>query len=228
MQLKALTAALLLAAAVIPAQAEDYNWSGLYAGAHAGYAWGNAEHTQTNGGMPFGPFGYSPEGMFGGATGGINWQVSQIVFGIEADVGYLDLSGEGRIPSSTPPHYQALEIEGGLYALLGGRVGFAWDRTLIYAKGGRVYLDGAASQATTKPGFQTQASGNLDGWAYGGGVEHAFTDRISLKLEYLHFDFGRVAGSQTSITDPPIGFVYENATDVSADTVKIGVNFKIN
>jgi outer membrane immunogenic protein len=49
---------------------------------------------------------------------------------------------------------------------------------------------------------------------------------VSLKLEYLHFDFGRQGGDQTSVSDPPIGFVYKNTADLTADSVKPGVNFK--
>jgi hypothetical protein len=35
-------------------------------------------------------------------------------------------------------------------------------------------------------------------------------------------------GLQTSVSDPPIGFVYKNRTDVDADTVKLGVNYRFN
>jgi hypothetical protein len=47
----------------------------------------------------------------------------------------------------------------------------------------------------------------------------------SLKAEYLHFDFGSEQGDQTSISDPPIGHVYENWTVLDADTFKVGINY---
>jgi outer membrane immunogenic protein len=60
----------------------------------------------------------------------------------------------------------------------------------------------------------------------GAGIEHMIAPNVSLKLEYLHFDFGRQGGDQTSVSDPPIGFVYKNTADLTADSVKPGVNFK--
>ena len=48
---------------------------------------------------------------------------------------------------------------------------------------------------------------------------------MSIKVEYQHFDFGTELGNQTSVTDPPIGHVYKNWTDLTAESVKAGVAF---
>ena len=58
---------------------------------------------------------------------------------------------------------------------------------------------------------------------FGGGVEHFLTPAWSVKAEYLHFDFGTQHGAQTSISDPPVGYVYTNSFKVTADTAKVGV-----
>ncbi|MGE0629387.1 MAG: outer membrane protein [Hyphomicrobiaceae bacterium] len=200
-------------------------WTGFYLGAHVGYSWGGVDHAQTNGGMPYGPYSYDTDGFLGGATLGFNVQYQSLVAGLEADLGYMDTSGDGRIPSSVPTAYQKIWLDGGFYALAAARLGVAFDRTLIYAKGGRAYLNGEAGQQTTNPGYVTHTSGSLDGWAYGGGVEHKVSDKMSIKLEYLHFDFDTVTGDQTSVSDPPIGYVYTNKSDASVDTVKVGINF---
>ena len=202
-----------------------FSWSGFYAGAHVGYAWGDVDQTQTSGGMPFGPFSYKPEGAFSGATAGYNWQFQNLVVGVEGDFGYMDLTGAGVIPSSVPGQRQDITLSDGLYATATGRIGYAFGQTLIYGKGGVAYYGGEGSQKTTNPGFVTYPTGVFTGWVYGGGIEHFIARNWSLKIEYLHFDFGGEAGNQTSITDPPVGFVYTNNTDVKADTVKLGVNF---
>ncbi len=62
-------------------------------------------------------------------------------------------------------------------------------------------------------------------WTVGAGVEHFLSPAWSVKAEYLHFDFGSRGGSQTSLTDPPIGYVYTNSFSVTADSVKVGVNY---
>lgn len=222
---RSLAAAVLLAASALPSQAEQpFRWSGAYLGAHLGYAWGNVDVTDTTGGVAPGPFSYDPKGAFGGVTAGYNWQFGAVVAGIEGDFGYMDLKGSGIIPSSTPPNHQDIELKGGLYGVAAGRLGLAWDRTLIYGKGGAAYFGGEASQTTTKPGYLTTPTGAFTGWAYGGGIEHFFTPGVSVKVEFLRFDFRTQGGMQTAIDDPPNGFHYLNKHDLTADTVKVGFN----
>lgn len=207
--------------------ADAWSWTGVYAGVHAGYAWGGVAQRQTSGGMPEGPFSYDVNGFFGGATAGFNYQTGWLVLGIEGDLGWMDLSGKGIIPSSNPKAHQDITLKGGLYADLTARLGVAMGSTLLYGKGGFAYLNGEARQQTTNPGFVTHGTdGAFKGWVLGGGVEHAITRTMTLKVEYLHFDFGHKDGDQTSVTDVPIGFVYTNRASLTADTVKAGLNWK--
>lgn len=216
-----------LALMAIPAAADGYNWSGVYLGAHAGYSWGNVDVTDTNGGVLPGPFSYDASGGFGGGTFGANWQTGPVVFGVEADLGYMDLSGAGIIPSSNPAAHQDITLDGGLYGDVTGRLGFAAGRALFYGKGGWAYYDGEANQVTTNPGYKPTATGAFDGWVYGGGMEYMINDCLSMKVEYLHFAFGEQGGAQTSVSDPPVGFVYNNEHQVDADSIKIGLNYRL-
>ena len=81
-----------------PVLAGDFN--GAYLGAHAGGAWGDVEVRDTTGGVTPGPFSYDVDGAFGGGTIGYNFQFSNVVLGVEGDLGYMDASGGGVIPSS--------------------------------------------------------------------------------------------------------------------------------
>lgn len=209
----------------------DPNWSGFYVGAHAGYAWGDAtthDDPADWGTDPkyIGPFPFDIDGAFGGGTIGYNFRYSSLVFGPEADLGYMDLSGSRTSESSNPIYHQDHSVDGGFYAVLGGRVGMTFGETLIYGKGGWAYFDGEAAQTTTAPGYVTNGSGALRGWAYGAGIEQAIGGGWSLKAEYLHLDFDTESGNQTSVSDPPIGHVYENWTDLDADMIKVGVNYR--
>lgn len=163
--------------------------------------------------------------MIGGGTVGYNHQIGVLVIGLEADFGYMGTTGSRKTDSSNPTKYQTLELDGGFYALLGGRVGISAGRTLFYGKGGWAYWDTDMTQTTTNPGYQTNGSGSLTGYAFGGGIEHAFADGWSVKAEYLRFQFNDAKGDQTSVSDDPIGHVYENSTKISPiDTFRIGVN----
>ena len=220
-----------LAAIVLPAQAQSIKdspiiWTGPYAGILAGYGWGGVDVRDTNGGVLPGPFSYDTDGIIGGAVLGYNHQIDRVVAGIEIEGGWMDLGGKGKIPSSTPPHFQAIDLEGGMYGMLTGRLGFTVDRTLIYGKGGWAYWDGDAGQKTTKPGFVTHRTGPFSGFVYGAGAEHKLSERMSIRLEWMRFDFGSETGDQTSVADAPIGFKYINKHDITADRVTLGLNFK--
>jgi outer membrane immunogenic protein len=203
-----------------------YNWNGFYVGAHAGGVWGDVNVTDDiTDGVPPGPFGYSVSGFFGGGTAGYNFEIDNIVFGIEGDLGFIDPNGRGLIPSSDPAFHQDTTLNTGLYGDVTGRVGVAFAGALVYAKGGWAFFDGEARQTTTKPGFVTNGTDTFSGWTLGGGVEYLVTSNVSFKVEYQHFDFRPEIGDQTSVTDPPIGHAYHNWTDLTLDSVKAGVAY---
>nr|AGD93248.1 porin [uncultured bacterium] len=213
------------------AQDAAFDWSGFYAGIHAGALDGDTRVTNTAPGVDPGPFDYSIDGGFGGITFGYNWQAGNVVFGVEGDLGYLDPSGQGIIPSSDPVHHQDLTLDSGLYGDLTGRVGFSFDRVLLYAKGGAAFFDGEAMQASTRPEYAPTGTDTFTGWTAGAGVEYAVTNKISIKAEYQHFDFGEEHGYQTSlVADPPtpVGYRFDNYTTVDFDTFKIGLNYHFN
>jgi len=200
----------------------------LVAGLHAGGVWGDVSVTDTNGGVTPGPFTYSPSGAFGGAQAGVNWQGGGFVAGVEGDIGYMNLTGAGIIPSSDPQYHQDATLSGGVYGDITGRLGFAMGQSLLYGKGGFAFYNGQALQLTTKPTYTGTGTDTFTGWTAGAGIEHQFTPNMSVKVEYLHFDFGPEGGYQTSITDPPIGYQYDNSTKLTADSIKIGVNWSLN
>jgi outer membrane immunogenic protein len=203
-----------------------YNWNGFYIGAHAGGAWGDVNVTDdVNDGVPPGPFGYSIDAFIGGGTAGYNLQIDNVVLGVEGDLGVIDPNGSGIIPSSTPPNHQDTTLDSGLYGDVTGRLGLAFGPALIYAKGGWAFFDGEAKQTTTKPGFVTHGTDTFEGWTLGGGVEYLLAKNVSVKVEYQHFDFRPEVGDQTSITDPPVGHVYHNWTDLTIDSVNAGVAY---
>jgi outer membrane immunogenic protein len=233
--LRIAAAAAALALLTGPAAANGSNkWTGFYVGAHAGYGAGHAttrDDPADWGNDPkfIGPFRFSTDGVLGGGTLGYNYQAGALVVGLEADLGYMGVSGSRNTESSQSGNHQTLEIEGGFYAVLGGRVGLSFGGTLLYGKGGWAYWDTDVTQTTTAQGYKTNGSGALDGYAFGGGIEHAVAGGWSIKAEYLRLQFDDARGDQTSITDPPIGHVYENETKLAPiDTFRVGVNYKFN
>jgi outer membrane immunogenic protein len=102
-----------------------------------------------------------------------------------------------------------------------GRIGYAFDRWLPYFTGGWAFghgvIDGTVAGSTTAS-FST--SHDYSGWTLGGGVEWAFADHWSAKIEYLYIDFG---DGPTVPVAPPDSIVAGRMTD---NIVRAGVNHK--
>lgn len=236
--------AVALAALTTSAKADDL-WTGAYAGAHVGYAWG---HDTVNDKASdwcdkndpgykqcikdyVGPFDLSPNGVFGGGTAGYNWHVfPSVVVGVEGDIGYLNLDGTNtEAKSSVAPFHQSITIGGGLYGDITGRAGvLVTPDTLVYGKAGFVFFDGDGAKTTPKPGYATTPTDTFTGLAFGGGVEHFITRDVSIKVEFMHFNFDDQDSIQTATVkdgDTPKGYQFHNTHSLDADSVKLGIAY---
>jgi len=207
-----------------PIPSPVFNWTGGYIGAHVGYGWGNGDAVDLGDDFFDEDFGQThdvrTEGFIGGVQVGYNWQSNSIVYGIEANLGYLGLDGENSIVVS-PDNYGSVEL--GVYGDFTARFGFAVDRILLFAKGGvaatRYDLTyGDLSGEDLDDDSSASRSGGSVGYTLGGGVEWAFNDRWSTKLEYQYFNFGTVTltdieGDQADV-------------DLDAHTIKVGLNYR--
>ncbi len=172
-----------------------YNWSGFYAGVNAGGAWNSSS-------------GSSNSGFIGGGQIGYNWQFSQLVVGLEADfqgsTQRSDLNGAGFTGDSRIRYFGTVR----------GRIGYAWDRWMIYGTGGYAYVNQRQNNtvgALTGSNNNTQGGGTI-----GAGVEWAFWDRWSAKLEYLYI--------ATRSSDLTVGAVTVDGR-VREIVVRVGLNY---
>ncbi|HQR91671.1 MAG TPA: outer membrane beta-barrel protein, partial [Caulobacter sp.] len=94
------------------------------------------------------------------------------------------------------------------------RVGYAFDRVLPYITGGVAY--GKTDFGTI---YGTSTSETNWGWVIGAGVEYAFTNNITAKLEYLYIDLD---GSTYTIPST-LGSIQ---ADTNTSALKVGVNYK--
>ena len=75
-------------------------------------------------------------------------------------------------------------------AALRGRVGYAMDRTMVYAAAGLAWIDYSIAQGD---GATVSNSYTDTGWTIGVGIEHAFTDRLVGRIDYRYSDFGDIS-----------------------------------
>ncbi|KKC37915.1 hypothetical protein WH87_09635 [Devosia epidermidihirudinis] len=215
---------------VAPAAAADqyvYDWSGAYAGAFLGYGWGASDFTDVDGYNLGGEvFGVNSRGALAGLTLGYNAQHGAFVLGVEGEVSYLGL--DGTTPQPDSPIDTLASINGGLYASLAGRLGVTADKALIYAKAG-LALTGAKGRVDDNCDvgacggglINATTGGLLVGYTLGAGVEYAFSEQWSAKLEYSYLNFGSATASGVYN-----GSDWNYDYDLSAHTVKVGLNYK--
>ncbi len=202
-----------------------YNWTGLYVGAHAGYGWGTGDPQTV--GTPT----QHPDGGFGGAQIGYNFQLpSNVVVGVEADVSFADLD-DSRLDGTA----LRLTSEMDYFGTVRLRIGYAFDRFLPYvtggmawahAKGGMSCPDGApvfTVCSTTGP-FSLSDSSTSVGWTIGAGVEYAFADNWTAKLEYFYADLG----DATLILDVPVLGETSEKVDQTLNVVRLGVSYRFD
>jgi outer membrane immunogenic protein len=174
-----------------PAQA-DYDWTGPYAGVNAGVAFLEERMSAVPDfpGVPFSASESDSSFTFGGQVG-YNHQIDALVLGVEGDFNFLDV---GSDLTFTGKNTTTWDSDYDWFATIRGRVGFAADNTLFYATGGVAWLHGEFDMATGAGvgAFATGAASDKDtlfGYTIGGGIEHAFSEEFSGKVEYLYADF---------------------------------------
>ena len=183
----------------------------IYAGAHIGGGWSRFA-------SPSAIETVNTSGVLGGLQVGANLQSGNFVYGVEGDVSIAGVRGNGSgtiggvAATSTAKHRW--------FATLGGRLGYALGRTLVFAKGGGAWTQYHWDFATAAAALGQ----NRDrfGWMVGGGVEQAWTDTISFKLEYNYLDFGR----RTETFTPGALVIAPVDVRLYAHLVKLGVNYR--
>jgi outer membrane immunogenic protein len=156
-------------------------WTGFYAGLHGGGAWSSATWTDPLSGASDNP---QPSSILGGAEIGVNWQNEGLVLGAEADISWIRLHGSA-VDALGVTH----TISAHWLSMVTGRLGYAFNRFLVYGKGGAAFT-GERNDVTSPP-LTTASTGTLTqvGWTVGGGVEYAFDPGWSARIEYDFIDF---------------------------------------
>jgi len=158
----------------VPAPQQTIDWSGIYVGGNVGWNFGNFDN-QTGGTS----LSTSANGVGGGLYTGYNFQVTpNVVVGAEADFSLTDLK-DSRTNGGIN-----LESKSDWNSNIRARVGYSFDRYLVYGAGGLALAD-----------LELSGNGDSDrktalGWTVGAGGEAAITNNVSARLEYVYQDFG--------------------------------------
>ncbi len=189
-------------------------------------------------------------GFVGGGQLGYDVQMGSVVLGAETDLQYTDLQrrriGTGAF-TGVPNGFSdtdrlAARTRFDYLGTARVRIGvLPTERVMLYATGGLAYGDVSlrTSYADTVTGSGFPAGGIVIpyagsrsttqvGYVVGGGVEYAFTDRLSGKIEGLYADLGRIRATAQYVgggaTIPNDTYTVREATRVGL--VRAGLNYR--
>jgi outer membrane immunogenic protein len=191
----------------------------MYAGVNGGGGWGQTSHTATftAPGIPALTTGnFNTSGGILGGTIGYNYQFGQWLLGGEADLDWSNIQGTFSGTALGGAAAFSLSSQLNWLETTRARVGWVWNRALFYGTAGAALGGVTTNASATAAGAAITASDTQTrfGWAAGAGVEYAFTNNISAKVEYLHVDLG----TQTQINFDSVKF--------TTDIVRGGLNLR--
>jgi outer membrane immunogenic protein len=187
------------APAYYPPPPAHYDWTGFYFGGHLGAGLGEDAVTTTtttallNAGTRT---NVSPDGVIGGPQVGLQYELAPIVVGVEATWTSSSASENQNTVALLAITQEQSQTEAHWYATVVGKLGFAANDLLFYAKGGGAWMRVDYTQNTLINGaFGAGAAQQLitdtrTGWTAGAGVEYAFNENLSARLEYDYLGFG--------------------------------------
>jgi outer membrane immunogenic protein len=234
-----------------------WSWSGFYVGGGVGGAWGTRDVTlNTIDGTPChfcndGSAVFTKLDELGTATNlknssaafdlnaGYNAQFGMWVLGLEGDATSFRL--RSSVTSSGNPFINfpgfanfSTNISTDWVATVRPRIGYAFDKVLVYATGGVAFGRVAISQshsdfAPVGIGVAHEASSVSSvktGWTAGGGVEYALTRNWIVNTEYLYANLGSLSTSGTVTDQGPSNALLTFTSRTTVNQVRAGLSYK--
>jgi outer membrane immunogenic protein len=222
----------------LPTVVPYYTWTGCYVGGNAGGVWVHKEWynsiafpTLTVGALtiPAAPGGvgfgtHTASGGIGGLQGGCNYQIGTWVFGLQGDYDWTSATGD-NVNTVLAGLTDRSSIQS--LASVTARVGYAWDRFLLYAKAGGAWERDNYSIVVTATGAPlSTASEQRAGWTVGVGGEYAFFDWLTSFVEYDFYGFGTETNTFSCFDTACVTGLFPIDIKEYKNVFKVGLNFK--
>jgi outer membrane immunogenic protein len=214
-----------------------YSWTGFYIGGQAGGGWFDNQVTNgpnaADGTVNFPPgFVHNTahgSGGLGGGYAGFNYQVNQIVVGIDGDYSWAHLTGSTS--DIGPTGFTNISNETVKWiATVTGRLGYAVNNWMFFGKAGGAWAGFSVNSATFNvAGVNTNnntSSTTRNGWTVGTGVEWGFAPHWSTKLEYDYVKFTTANYNNTDTTVAGVVTFPGRSATSNLSMVKLGVAYR--
>ena len=210
-----------------------YSWTGFEGGLHSAYVFGSDNHVRTSPAIVGRPAYLNTQKSGSSDVGvelGYNYQFglgSGVVIGADVQADFVNLHKNAYYlaPQSLSIYHQRLDYLG----TANGKIGYAFDRFLVYGTGGFAFGDPGYGGTFFTQGKAAAFGGNngglKGGYDFGGGAAYAIPsggllDKFSieryigldkllgnfstvLKVEYVHYNLGSQSVGLTGIAGGP-------------------------
>jgi opacity protein-like surface antigen len=218
------------------------SWAGFYLGVHGGYGWKQNDFAAVFVGGLSTIGGINSKGWIAGGHAGYNWQTANIVAGLELDFSGAGIKGTSASATLVAPGAFSLSetLSDNVRYLGTARTRLGWtpiQNVLLYGTGGlaweRVERTADFFEAIVAPpgsiaNVQRVARDHF-GWAAGAGAEAMlFGPNWIGRVEYLHYDFGRVEFVSSFVSTDPAAALSssDRGGRQTINLVRAGVSYK--
>lgn len=198
-----------------PPPPAPFTWRGLYVGGNIGGAWAISTLSDN---LTDQSFDTDHSGFIGGVQLGYNYQIRNLVFGVDWDFDWASI-GETR-SDVAGPFVGTLQASTNTdwVTTVAARIGLTADRWLVFVKVGGGWVQNSIRLTDLGTGAVASTSNTDGGWLVGGGAEFALPRNWTVKLEY-----DVLVLSDRTVTDP-LGNAFTFERDLQM--LKIGLNYK--
>lgn len=216
-----------------PLAPASFAWTGCYAGGQVGGAWGQKDLTDTVGLLSpttgFASASLDTSGYMLGGQIGCDYQFApNWVIGIEGAAAGGDIHGGNAVtqPLAIPGDNATFNETTDFLSSATARLGYAWDRWLLYVKGGAAWAGDRYSAVGTFGGvpYDLQGLETRFGWTAGGGLEWALWNNWSVRLEYDYYGLG---SRSVTFIDATTGISGPENIRQSIQVVLLGLNLHL-
>lgn len=173
----------------------SYLWTGPYIGLHGGYNWLGSELSGQ-------PDIDGIDGLTGGGYLGYNYQ-----FDNNWVAGFEGMAGVSGAENS----FGGVNVEQDWEASLRGRIGYAFENSMVYGLAGL-----AGTRANVSDATGSDSNVHL-GWQVGAGLETFLTQNVTGRIEYDYTDYAS-RGYSLGASSPDVG--------LNSHSVKVGIGLK--
>jgi outer membrane immunogenic protein len=206
-----------------------YSWTGFYVGGNLGAGWNKASFSDSAG-STFSTSGTTTT-FLGGGQFGANYQFgpsgSGVVVGTEAMFDWLP-NTKNTITATNGVSTATATVNNRWLTTATGKLGYAWDRVLLYGKGGFAWISNSSSSAIIGgTSFGVSSNSTNWGWTGGIGVEWAFAGNWSVRAEYDFVGLQNQTFGVSSTAPAPFTNDTISINNRSIQMITAGVNYKL-